>query len=273
MAARQGLGRRRGQSRQGWLRVRRRGARLPRPARSTVLRVPAAAVGARGTASRGCRVRPHPQLHPASHVETTDAAAATCRTRDCSPARCSTPTTSSKLATAGFTGKGQTIVIFAFDGSTRPTSTASRPCTSCRGSPPPWSAASPPNRAAKPRWTSKSPTPLRPTPQKVVINARPTVEGEGGVYEKIAQMLESADRAVPRRGVELLDRLGLRQAGHRGRSGAGAVGTLRRTRQRHNGLQRQRRPRGSGMQGRRRTGRRRRATQTSGSTRSPRCRR
>ena len=39
--------------------------------------------------------------------------------------------------------------------------------------------------------------PLRPTPRRWSINARPTVQGDGGVYEKIAQMLESTDRQFP----------------------------------------------------------------------------
>ena len=38
---------------------------------------------------------------------------------------------------------------------------------------------------------------IAPDAQKVVINARPTVEGDGGVYEKIAQLLESADKQFP----------------------------------------------------------------------------
>ena len=53
------------------------------------------------------------------------------------------------------------------------------------------------NRAARRRWISRSPMPIAPDAQKVVINARPTVEGDGGVYEKIAQMLASADRQFP----------------------------------------------------------------------------
>ena len=37
---------------------------------------------------------------------------------------------------------------------------------------------------------------VAPDAQKVVVNARPTVEGDGG-YEKIGQMLEDADRQFP----------------------------------------------------------------------------
>ena len=37
---------------------------------------------------------------------------------------------------------------------------------------------------------------VAPDAQKVVVNARPTVQGDGA-YEKIAQMMESADRQFP----------------------------------------------------------------------------
>ena len=52
---------------------------------------------------------------------------------------------------------------------------------------------------------------IAPDAAKVVINARPTVEGDGA-FEKIGQMFEVGRPAVSRRGVELFDRLGLRQA-------------------------------------------------------------
>ena len=38
---------------------------------------------------------------------------------------------------------------------------------------------------------------IAPDAQKVVINARPTVEGDGGVTRRSAQMLEDADRQFP----------------------------------------------------------------------------
>ena len=247
MAARPQLGRRRGRCREGGLRLRCRGARLPRPARSAVLCVPAAAVGARATASRGRRTRPDPELHPASHVAAADAAAgragsgvaaqraaqhlqrAASWPRPASPAR-ARPSWSSR-STA----------------STRPTSTASRRCTNCRGSPPPWSAASPPSRAARRRWISRSRTPSRRTRGRWSSTPGRRSRATARLREDRADAGVGRP-AVPRRGVELLDRLGLRQADHRRRSGAGAVRAGRRTRQRHNGFQRQRRPRGPGMQ-------------------------
>ena len=70
---------------------------------------------------------------------------------------------------------------------------------------------------------------IAPDAKKVLVNARPTVEG-GGAYEKIAAMMEDAATAVSRGGVELLDRMGLRQAHHRRRSGPGPRGAGSRTR-------------------------------------------
>ena len=170
----------------------------------------------------------------------------------------------------GFTGKGQTIVIFAFDGFDQADLDSFATLYKLPRFTPTVVGGQPAEPRGETTMDLEVAHAVAPDAQKVVINARPTVQGDG-VYEKIAQMLESADRAVPRRGVELLDRLGLRQADHRGRSGAGAVRDRRRTRQRHNGFQRQRRPRGAGVQGRATTGRPRRETPTSGWTRSPPC--
>ena len=92
---------------------------------------------------------------------------------------------------------------------------------------------------------------IAPDAQKVVVNARPTVEGDGA-YEKIGQMLEDADRQFPGAvwsfsigwGCDKLltaaDLAPVRSAL------AAAAG------RRHDGVQRQRRPRRAGMQGRRR---------------------
>ena len=68
---------------------------------------------------------------------------------------------------------------------------------------------------------------LAPDAKTVLVNARSTVEGDGG-FEKIAHMMDSTQRPVPRRGVEFLDRLGLREAAHRSGFGPGPVGAGRR---------------------------------------------
>ena len=54
---------------------------------------------------------------------------------------------------------------------------------------------------------------------------RPIDSVGDGAFEKIGEMFAEADRRYPRRRLELLDRLGLRQADHRSRSCAGAVRT------------------------------------------------
>ena len=78
--------------------------------------------------------------------------------------RCATPITSTKLATDGFTGKGQTIVIFAFDGFDQAdldsfaTLYESAEVHPDRGRRPAGRT-----RAARPRWISKSPMPSHPT--------------------------------------------------------------------------------------------------------------
>ena len=88
---------------------------------------------------------------------------------------------------------------------------------------------------------------IAPDAQKVVVNARPTVEGDGG-YEKIGQMLEATDRHFP--GAvwsfsigwgcdKLLTAADLAPV----RSALAAAHVAR-----HHGIQRQRRPRRPGMQ-------------------------
>ena len=154
-----------------------------------------------------------------------------------------------KLASQGFTGKGQTIVIFAFDGYDQADLDSFATLYGLPKFTPTLVGGQPADPLGETTMDLEVTHAIAPDAKKVVINARPTVQGDGA-YEKIAQMLESADRAVPRRGVELLDRMGLRQVDHRRRSGAGPVRAVRRAHQGHNGFQRQRRPRRPGVQGR-----------------------
>ena len=67
---------------------------------------------------------------------------------------------------------------------------------------------------------------IAPAAKTVLVNARPTVEGDGA-YQKIAQMMGGRRPPLSRRGVELLHRLGLRQAHHRRRPGSGPGGVGR----------------------------------------------
>jgi kumamolisin len=101
-----------------------------------------------------------------------------------------------KLASAGFTGKGQTIVIFAFDGYDQ----ADLDSFATTYGLPKFTPILVGGQPAAPRGETTMDLEVShavaPDAQKVVINARPTVEGDGA-YEKIAQMLESADRRFP----------------------------------------------------------------------------
>ncbi|MDH6196950.1 kumamolisin [Mycobacterium frederiksbergense] len=102
----------------------------------------------------------------------------------------------SDLARQGFTGKGSTIVIFAFDGYDQndldvfaatfglPTFTP----TLVGGQP-----SAPHGETTMDLQVAHA---IAPDARKVVINARPTVQGDGA-YEKIGQLLESADRQFP----------------------------------------------------------------------------
>jgi kumamolisin len=100
------------------------------------------------------------------------------------------------LAAAGFTGKGATIVFFEFDGYDQKdlddySATSGLPQFTpvlIGGQP------GPPNGEAV--MDLEVAHAIAPDAQKVVVNARPTVEGSGG-HEKIAQMFESIDRQFP----------------------------------------------------------------------------
>jgi kumamolisin len=100
------------------------------------------------------------------------------------------------LARAGFTGKGQTIVIFAFDGFAQ---TDLDTFTSTFGLPQ-FAPVVVGGQAGRPRgeltMDLQVAHAIAPDATKVVVNARPTVEGEGG-YVKIGQMLEQTDRDFP----------------------------------------------------------------------------
>ena len=145
----------------------------------------------------------------------------------------------SKLASAGFTGKGQTIVIFAFDGFDQADLDSFATLYGLPKFTPTLVGGQPAAPRGETTMDLEVAHAVAPDAQKVVINARPTVRGRRRLREDRADAGVGRP-PVPRRGVELLDRLGLRQADHRGRSGAGAVRDRRRTLQWHNGFQRQR---------------------------------
>jgi kumamolisin len=100
------------------------------------------------------------------------------------------------LARAGYTGKGATIVFFEFDGYDQKdldtfAETSGLPTFTpvlIGGQPGP-----PHGEAVMDLEVAHA---IAPDAQKVVVNARPTLVGDGA-YEKIGQMLESVDRRFP----------------------------------------------------------------------------
>lgn len=116
--------------------------------------------------------------------------------RGLSPAALMNTYNAANLARDGFTGKGQTIVIFAFNGFSQddldeyaatsglPTFT---PTVVGNELPQPYGETTMDLQVAHA---------IAPDARKVVVNARPTVEG-GGAYVKIGQLLEDTDRQFP----------------------------------------------------------------------------
>lgn len=100
------------------------------------------------------------------------------------------------LARSGFTGRGQTIVIFAFDGFDQ----ADLDTFSTQYGLPRFTPEVVGGDPGRPRgeltMDLEVAHAIAPDAAKVVVNARPTVEGEGG-YQRVGQMLEETDRQFP----------------------------------------------------------------------------
>lgn len=101
-----------------------------------------------------------------------------------------------RLAADGYTGKGTTIVIFAFDGYDQ----ADLDMFADRFVLPRFTPVLIGGRPSEPRGETTMDLQVAhavaPDARKVVINARPTVEGDGA-YRKIGQLFEEADRRFP----------------------------------------------------------------------------
>ena len=100
------------------------------------------------------------------------------------------------LAKKGFTGKGQTVVVFAFDGVDQPDLDM---FTSMFGLPkftPDVVGGMATQRTGEATMDLEAIHALAPDAKTVLVNARPTVEGSGA-YEKIAAMMEDAQRRYP----------------------------------------------------------------------------
>lgn len=101
------------------------------------------------------------------------------------------------LTRAGFTGKGQTIVIFAFDGFDQADLDSFAELYNLPKFTPTVIGGQPAAPRGETTMDLEVAHAVAPDAKKVVINARPTVEGDGGVFEKIGQLLESADDQFP----------------------------------------------------------------------------
>lgn len=102
----------------------------------------------------------------------------------------------SPLAAAGFTGKGQTIVVYAFSGYDQ---TDLDDFASMSGLPPlkPILVGGQPSESrAETVMDLEVAHAIAPDAQLVVVNARPTLEG-GRTYERIGEMFDSVDRQFP----------------------------------------------------------------------------
>ena len=100
------------------------------------------------------------------------------------------------LHDAGFTGKGVTAIVFAFDGFDQADLDTFADMFSLPRFTPDVIGGQPPARRGEANMDLQAIHAIAPDAKKVLVNARPTVEGDGS-YEKIAAMMEDADRRYP----------------------------------------------------------------------------
>jgi kumamolisin len=100
------------------------------------------------------------------------------------------------LHDAGYTGKGSTVVVFAFDGFDQADLDSFSSMFNLPAFTPEVVGGVPANRSGEATMDLEVAHAIAPDAIKVLYNARPTVEGEGA-YQKIAEMMEDADRRYP----------------------------------------------------------------------------
>ncbi|MCW1957253.1 MAG: peptidase S53, partial [Mycobacterium sp.] len=100
------------------------------------------------------------------------------------------------LRDAGFTGEGVTVVVFAFDGFDQADLDAFAAAHNLPPLTPEVVGGQPAQRRGEATMDLEAVHAIAPDAKKVLVNARPTVEGDGG-YQKIAAMMEDADRRFP----------------------------------------------------------------------------
>jgi len=100
------------------------------------------------------------------------------------------------LRDGGYTGKGNTVVVFAFDGFDQADLDSFASTFGLPQFTPDVVGGQPPNRRGEATMDLEAVHAVAPDAKTVLVNARPTVEGEGA-YQKIAQMMEDTDRRYP----------------------------------------------------------------------------
>ncbi|WP_233211285.1 protease pro-enzyme activation domain-containing protein [Mycobacterium sp. shizuoka-1] len=96
----------------------------------------------------------------------------------------------------GYTGKGTTVVVFAFDGFDQADLDSFATSFSLPKFTPDVVGGMPEARRGEATMDLEAIHAIAPDAKKVLVNARPTVEGDGS-YEKIATMMEEAARSYP----------------------------------------------------------------------------
>ncbi|MCV7255516.1 S8 family serine peptidase [Mycobacterium hackensackense] len=100
------------------------------------------------------------------------------------------------LAAAGFTGKGATIVFFEFDGYDQSDLDTFSDTSGLPRFTPVLVGGQPGPSTGETVMDLQVAHAIAPDAQLVVVNAYPTVEGDGG-YQKVAQLFETTDRQFP----------------------------------------------------------------------------
>jgi len=100
------------------------------------------------------------------------------------------------LRAAGFTGRDTTVIVFAFDGFDQADLDTFAETFALPRFTPEVVGGLPPSRSGEAAMDLQAVHAIAPDAKKVLVNARPTVEGDGA-YEKIAAMLTDADRRYP----------------------------------------------------------------------------
>lgn len=116
--------------------------------------------------------------------------------RGLTPGSLLTSYNASRLAADGYTGKGTTIVFFAFDGFEQADLDTFAKTYGLPKFTPTVVGGQPGKAGGETTMDLEVADAVAPDALKVVVNARPTVEG-AGAYVKIGQMLEDTDRQFP----------------------------------------------------------------------------